>query len=481
MENVEVPSTLNLIPKPREYRQYEGYFTLGNDAQIDVIADDASMAEMIDAAEYIAEVFRTSTGYELPIAEAAQAGSGNITLRLDTEAGYAEEGYSITTTENRVIIEAGTTTGIFYGVQTLRQMLPAEIESEETVTDTAWIVPCSELNDAPEYGFRSMMLDVTRHFFTVDQVKRQLDMLSQYKINTMHMHLSDDQGWRLEIKGEMYGESLDKLRTIGAQTSCNTNGIKAGQYTQEEFKEIIAYANERHIQIIPEFDMPSHAWAALVSLSFLNSTEDGRPVAAGYDNTRPYEGWDVGFNSMECRNEKTYEFIDEVFRQVSEISPSPYIHIGGDEAHVTSHDDYVYFMNRVTEIAKKYGKTPIGWQNYDTAVEDPEGTVTQFWSTGNARFEEGINYVVCPADHAYMDMKYDDDCPYGLEWATHNPVDDSYNWDPTDYGSKDQIVGVETALFTETIATDEALDYMIYPRVLGHAEIGWTAKKTAAG
>ena len=477
VENVEVPSTLNLIPKPREYRQYEGYFTLGNDAQIDVIADDASVAEMIDTAEYIAEVFRTSTGYELPIAEAAQAGSGNITLQLDTEAGYAEEGYSITTTENRVIIEAGTTTGIFYGVQTLRQMLPAEIESEEAVTDTAWIVPCSELNDAPEYGFRSMMLDVTRHFFTVDQVKRQLDMLSQYKINTMHMHLSDDQGWRLEIKGEMYGESLDKLRTIGAQTSCNTNGIKAGQYTQEEFKEIIAYANERHIQIIPEFDMPSHAWAALVSLSFLNSTEDGRPVAAGYDNTRPYEGWDVGFNSMECRNEKTYEFIDEVFRQVSEISPSPYIHIGGDEAHVTSHDDYVYFMNRVTEIAKKYGKTPIGWQNYDTAVEDPEGTVTQFWSTGNARFEEGINYVVCPADHAYMDMKYDDDCPYGLEWATHNPVDDSYNWDPTDYGSKDQIVGVETALFTETIATDEALDYMIYPRVLGHAEIGWTAKE----
>ena len=223
--------------------------------------------------------------------------------------------------------------------------------------------------------------------------------------------------------------------------------------------------------------MPSHAWAALVSLSFLNSTEDGRPPANGYDNTRPYEGWDVGFNSLECRNEKTYEFIDEVFRQVSEISPSKYIHIGGDEAHVTSHDDYVYFMNRVTEIAKKYGKTPIGWQNYDTAVEDPEGTVTQFWSTGNAKFEEGINYVVSPADHAYMDMKYDSDCPYGLEWATHNPVDDSYNWDPTDYGSKDQIVGVETCLFTETIATDEALDYMIYPRVLGHAEIGWTAKE----
>ena len=478
VETAEASSTLNVIPKPSEYTMNEGTFTLGADAEIAVIAeDDGAAAELTNTGEYIAEVFRASTGYELPVVEKTEPENGDITLRLNPDGGYAEQAYAIDTTSNRVIVEAGAPAGIFYGVQTLRQMFPSEIESETLVNDVTWNVPCSSLSDEPEYGLRSMMLDVTRHFFTVDQVKRQLDMLSQYKINTLHMHMSDDQGWRLEIKGEMYGESLDKLRTIGAQTSCNTNGIKAGQYTQEEFKEIVAYANERCIQIVPEFDMPSHAWAALVSLSFLNSTEDGRPPANGYDNTRPYEGWDVGFNSLECRNEKTYEFIDEVFRQVSEISPSKYIHIGGDEAHVTSHDDYVYFMNRVTEIAKKYGKTPIGWQNYDTAVEDPEGTVTQFWSTGNAKFEEGINYVVSPADHAYMDMKYDSDCPYGLEWATHNPVDDSYNWDPTDYGSKDQIVGVETCLFTETIATDEALDYMIYPRVLGHAEIGWTAKE----
>ena len=478
VETVEASSTLNVIPKPSEYTMNEGTFTLGADAEIAVIAEDnGAAAELTNTGEYIAEVFRASTGYELPVVEKTEPENGDITLRLDPDGGYAEQAYAIDVTTDQVIIEAGAPVGIFYGVQTLRQMLPADIESEELVSGTAWTIPCAQIADEPEYGLRSMMLDVTRHFFTVDQVKRQLDMLSQYKINTLHMHMSDDQGWRLEIKGEMYGESLDKLRTIGAQTSCNTNGIRAGQYTQEEFKEIVAYANERYIQIIPEFDMPSHAWAALVSLNFLNSTEDGRPPANGYDNTRPYEGWDVGFNSLECRNEKTYEFIDEVFRQVSEISPSKYIHIGGDEAHVTSHDDYVYFMNRVTEIAKKYGKTPIGWQNYDTAVENPEGTVTQFWSTGNAKFVEGINYVVSPADHAYMDMKYDSDCPYGLEWATHNPVDDSYNWDPTDYGSKDQIVGVETCLFTETIATDEALDYMIYPRVLGHAEIGWTAKE----
>ncbi len=177
---------------------------------------------MLNTGEYIAEVFRAFTGYDLPVVERTTAGSGDITLRLDPDGGYAEEGYSINTTSNRVIIEAGTSAGIFYGVQTLRQMFPSEIESETLVNDVTWNVPCSSLSDEPEYGFRSMMLDVTRHFFTVDQVKRQLDMLSQYKINTLHMHLSDDQGWRLEIKGEMYGESLDKLRTIGAQTSCNT-------------------------------------------------------------------------------------------------------------------------------------------------------------------------------------------------------------------------------------------------------------------
>ena len=124
------------------------------------------------------------------------------------------------------------------------------------------------------------------------------------------------------------------------------------------------------MEIIPEFDMPAHAWAALVSMPMLNSSEDGKPHAGGYDNTKPYQGWYVGWASLECRNENTYIFIDEVFRQLSEISPSMYIHVGGDEAHVTNHDDYVYFVNRVTEIAHKYGKTPIGWQNYDAAVED---------------------------------------------------------------------------------------------------------------
>ena len=234
--------------------------------------------------------------------------------------------------------------GAFRAVQTVRQLLPAEIEKQELVEGVSWDIPCSTVNDKPEYEYRGSHLDVTRHFFSVEDVKRYIDNMAQYKMNKLHLHLSDDQGWRLELKGEMYGESLSKLNTIGAQTSTSINGIKAGQYTQEDYKELVKYAADRYIEIIPEFDMPGHSWAALVSLDFLNSSEDGKPHSGNYDNTKPYEGIDVGFSTFECRNEKTYEFIDQVFRQVSEISPLKYIQ-GGDEVHIQQHHDYA-IMNR---------------------------------------------------------------------------------------------------------------------------------------
>lgn len=468
----------SLIPKPFSYEVSQGSFTLNENAKIEISGKDAEeTASLVNTAEVVVQQFRTATGYALPVASGNEA-AGNIvltTVGADTTLG--DEGYDITATENNVTIEANEPAGMFNGLQTLRQLLPAEIEKAEKVSDVAWEIPCATIHDKPEYAYRGMQLDVSRHFFDVNEVKRQMDLASQYKINKLHLHLADDQGWRLEMKGEMYGESLDKLRTIGATTSTSWNGVtKSGQYTQEDFKELVRYAAERNIEIIPEFDMPSHSWAALVSLEFLNSTEDGKPHAQGYDNTKPYEGVDVGFCSFEAHNEKTYEFIDEVFKQVSAISPSEYLHIGGDEAHSTSHDDYIYFMNRVTEIAKKYGKTPIGWQNYDDIVEDKANTITQFWSTGNAKLKKGINYILSPADRAYMDMKYDKDCPVGLQWAGYNPVDDVYTWDMTDYGSRDQIVGLEAPLWTETVTNTDEMDYMIYPKLPALAEIAWTPK-----
>lgn len=467
-----------LIPKPLEYYINEGEFTLTDETQLFVSADNSEIEDEIykNVGQYLLNKLESPTGFDLTLNKGSFNNNNYIQMNIVDKSNLQGEAYELNVTSEGIVINAGTSAGLFRSLQTLRQLFPAEIEMQEIV-DTDWKVPNCSIYDKPEYDYRGMMLDVSRHYFTVDQVKRQIDLASQYKINKLHMHLSDDQGWRLEMKGEMYGESLSKLKTIGATTSTSINGIKPGQYTQDDFKELVAYASERYIEIIPEFDMPGHTWAALVSLNFLNSTADGKPHSGNYDNTKPYEGIDVGFSTFECRNEKTYEFIEEVIKQVAAISPSKYIHIGGDEAHSTSNADYVYFMNRVTEIAQKYGKTPIGWQNYDKAVTDKENTVTQFWETGNAKLLKDINYVVSPADHAYMDMKYDGDSEFGLTWATMNPIDDSYNWDPTDYGSKDQIVGIEAPLWAETLSSDYAWDYMIYPRLMGHAEIGWTPKE----
>ena len=467
-----------LIPKPVESEFGEGKYTLKPCSRIVVETEiEEDEQALLTTADLLAARLRKSTGYKLPVSNGGST-TGDIVLKTsEAKAELEDEGYTLTANESGVVIEAYEPAGVYNGTQTLRQMFPAEIEKQDVVEGTAWVVKEASIKDKPEYSYRGMHLDVARHFFTVEQVKRQIDLISQFKINKLHLHLSDDQGWRLEIKGEMYGESLDKLNTIGASTSCSTNGYRPGQYTQEDFKELVRYAADHNVEIIPEFDMPAHAWAALVSLSFLNSTEDGKPHAGSYDNTKPYDGWDVGWASLETDNEKTYEFIEEVVKQVAAISPSPIIHLGGDEAHSTSTEDYNYFCSRIVAIGKKYGKTVMGWQNLDKTLtdENKDDAIVQFWSTGNAKMMSGIKYIASPADHAYMDMKYDSGSEFGLTWATMNPVDDSYNWEPTNYGTRDQILGVEACLWSETLASDYALDYMIYPRIAGHAEVGWTA------
>ena len=473
-----------LTPMPLIYEVNDGKWVLNEGTKFYVQGQtDEETKELAKVADYLAAKFRASTGYALEVVEGTTTEGQHIVMRTSAEVeALGQEGYKIDVTTNGVEVTTYTAEGAFRAIQTLRQLLPAAIEKSEVVEDVEWAMPCTHIEDKPEYGYRGMMLDVARHFFTVDQVKRQLDNAAQYKINKLHMHLSDDQGWRLEIKGTIgegdEEESLSNLTGLGASTSCTANGERPGFYTQEDFKEIVRYAQERYIEIIPEFDMPGHAWAALVSMEYLNSTEDGKPHAGNYDNTKPYQGWDVGWASLECNNPHTYEFLEEVIKQVSAISPSKYFHIGGDEAHSTSSEDYSKIMNTVADIAKKYGKTPIGWQHFDNVTNDKEGTVTQFWSTGSAKMNEGVKYVASPADYAYIDMQYPNDSSgLGLYWAAKISPQRAYSWDPTNYGSKDQIIGIEAPLWAETLSSDDAWDHMIYPRLAGHAEIGWTPKE----
>lgn len=455
---------ISIIPKPLSYDSKEGNFILTKDSSIYIKGNtDEETEEIKWVAEFLREKLRIATGFQLNIIEGDKPVKGSIYLTtINSNEDQGIEGYTMKTTPEIIEIIAYKPEGISRGVQTLRQMLPSESDKNTIVTGVEWSVPASIINDKPEYSYRGLMIDVARHFFTVDEVKRQIDLAAQYKINRVHLHLSDDQGWRLEIK------KYPDLTLIGGSTE--VGGGPGGYYTQEEFKDIVRFAMQRYVEIIPEFDMPGHTNAALASYGFLNP--DGKRAAL-------YTGIKVGFSSFMTHSEKTYEFIDDVFNEVSQISPSKYLQIGGDEALSTKKEDYDYFVGRVAKIAQKYDKTAIGWDPIDTSPEIDSSVILQNWQDSNAEArKKEMKMVISIAEKAYLDMKYGEGIPkdFGLDWAGYIPVEKAYNWDPTDYAPKNLVLGVEAPLWTETIATQEQMDYMIYPRLLGYAEIGWTPK-----
>lgn len=452
----------NIIPKPLSYEEGQGEFLLTNDATIFVKGNtDVETDEIYKVAEIMITKLKPSTGFNLNILKSEMVNKGGILLTtLKGEENLGNEGYNIDVNLDNICISAYKTEGVFRGVQTLRQMLPPDIEKSSVVNDKKWSIPVSIIKDKPEYEYRGLMIDVARHFFKVDDIKRQIDIASQYKINKLHLHLTDDQGWRLEIK------KWPDLTSIGGSRGVGMS--KGGFYTQEEFKDIIKYAQERYIEVIPEFDMPGHTNAALASYGFLN--KDGEKKSL-------YSGIDVGFSTLMCHDEKTYEFIEDIIKEVSEISPSKYIHIGGDESHSTKSSDYKYFVGRVSKIVDKYGKIPIGWDPSDTAPEASSNLVLQNWKDSNENAKKkGMKMIISIAGKAYLDMKYDETTTYGLTWAGFNSVIDAYSWDPTNYAPKELILGIEAPLWTETINNSDGMDYMIYPRLIGHAEVGWSSK-----
>lgn len=452
-----------LIPKPLNYEVSDGDFIISESTSIYVKGNsDDESDEINKIAELIRNKFILSTGFNFNIVKGDNVPDGSIYLTtIGGEESQGNEGYKIDIKTNGVKIVAYKPEGIYRGIQTLRQLLPAEIEKDTLVSDVEWCIPVSTITDKPEYSYRGLMIDVSRHFFGADEVKRQIDLAAQYKINKIHMHLSDDQGWRLEIK------KWPDLALIGGSTQ--TGGGIGGYYTQDEFKDLVKYASERYIEIIPEFDMPGHTNAALASYGFLN--KDGK-------KKQLYTGFEVGFSSLMCRDEKTYMLIEDIIKEVTEISPSKYIHIGGDEPQSTEKADYDYFIGRVTKIVEKYGKTAIGWDPSDTSIQASSNLILQNWKDSNTvAKDKGMKMIISLASKTYLDMKYDNNSKYGLTWAGYNSIEDAYSWDPTEYAPKELVLGVEAPLWTETIENSSAMDYMIYPRLLGHAEIGWTPKE----
>jgi hexosaminidase len=381
-----------IIPKPVEYITREGNFLLKPDTVICISGDNKGQTgEIRLVGEYLAGKLRPATGFPIRVTEASQPENGSIYLTtVDADKNLGKEGYRLEVTKDNIILRAYTPEGLFRGIQTIRQMLPAEIEKNATASGINWSIPCAEITDYPTYEWRGMMLDVARHFIKVEDVKRTIDLIAEYKINRFHLHLSDDQGWRIEIK------SWPELTKIGGSTE--VGGGEGGFYTQEEYTELVNYAKERYITIVPEIDMPGHMNAALASYGELNPDGVKKEL---------YTGINVGFSSLMCRSEITYQFINDVIGELAAITPGEYIHIGGDEASQTSEEDYNYFVGRVNEIVKSHGKTAVGWNPIDKSDGIGPEAILQNWS-GDAESAKAKNMkiIMSPPDKAYLDMKY---------------------------------------------------------------------------
>ncbi|MEV4262327.1 beta-N-acetylhexosaminidase [Kribbella sp. NPDC049584] len=447
-----------MIPQPTAQQALaDETFLLEADATIGL--DDPS-AQLI--ADRFAAQLRRSTGYALPV----QGGTGTITLSTSGPESLGAEGYELRADASGVTVTATTAEGLFRGVTTLRQLLPAKAEAD-AAQDGPWEIAGTTISDSPRYEYRGVMLDVTRHFFTVDQVKRFIDLVSQYKLNRLHLHLSDDQGWRIQV------DSWPRLTEHGG--SLQVGGGAGGYYTKAEYADLVQYAAEHYITVVPEIDTPGHTNAALASYAELNKGDQAPDL---------YTETEVGFSSFAIDKDVTYEFLDDVFREVAEQTPGELLHLGGDEAHSTPHSEYLDFVPKAAELVLKHGKRVMGWHEIADGPL-PAGTVVQYWGTEDPKaqvlaqkaVEQGATLVLSPANRAYLDMKYDAETPLGLDWAGLVSVEQSYSWNPATLVPgipASAIIGVEAPLWTETLDDLEKVEFMVFPRLPGIAELGWS-------
>ena len=393
-----------------------------------------------------------------------------LPLQYSKRENLGEGAYRINFADGEIEIQASERNGMLNAVKTLEQVLhfsgaySGDGEGPDSPSGAVYIAEGS-ITDEPRFPYRGFMLDVARHFFPADTVKQVIDRIAAYKINHLHLHLSDDQGWRIEIKG------YPRLTEIGAATE--VDGTPGGFYTQAEYSDLVAYAQSKGITVIPEIDMPGHTNAALAAYPILNV--EGKQV-------EPYTGTKVGFSTFDVDQDSVYVFIDAVVEQLAALTPGPYIHMGGDESNATDHEDYVKFVDEVQQIVRQHGKRAIGWDEVATS-QLAEGTVVQLWAHPEYALraqEAGNPVLMSPATRTYLDMQYDSTSRIGLHWAAYIEVDSAYLWDPATQApgvTDGDILGIEAPLWSETVRTLEDIDYLVFPRLLALAEVGWTPQE----
>ena len=490
---------INLIPQPADIQQSGGFFEI---IKTSTISYDTPGA--LNITGMFSQKLNLSTGFAI---KPQQGSSGSIQFNLNKVPvpTLGKEGYTLVSSANGVVITANEPAGLFYGMQTLLQILPKEIESKTTV-NVAWTVPLVKITDYPRFAWRGLMLDVSRNFFTKEEVEKYIDQMARYKYNTFHWHLTDDNGWRIEIK------SLPKLTEVGAwrvprfgqfggraEPKEGEKATVGGFYTQSDIKEIIQFAKDRFVTIVPEIDVPGHSMAAIASYPELSCTKDPKTkVNPGSSFSEWFNDGTFKMridNTLNPSDEKVYEFLDKVFTEMAAIFPNPYIHVGGDECYkgfwtkdancqalmkkmnMTKPEELqAYFMKRVETILKSKGKKLIGWDEILEGGLAPEATVMSWRGIkgGIEAAKLGHFVVMSPTTFGYLDYQQGEETVEPPIYAGLR-LNKCYSFNPVPEGvDAKYILGGQANLWTEQVVTLHHAEYMTWPRAWALAEDFWS-------
>lgn len=487
----EQDNTISVIPEPMYSRADEGVFTIAKDTKI--VLDDPS-EEMLRIAGFLNEKLSKAAGFELEVISGGPVPKENFIAFMN--AGLPSENYEINVVPGNILVDYGDGAGAFYALQTIFQLLPVEIYSQELQKRVEWTVPCCNIDDKPRFKYRGMHLDVCLHYFDFEFLKKYIDIMAAHKVNRFHWHLTEDQGWRLEIKKYPLLTEKGQWRketVIGSLSSGIYDGIPhGGYYSQEQVKELVKYAAERYVTIIPEIELPGHALAAIACYPELScGLEDHYETA-----TR----WGI-FKQVYCPKESTFEFLEDVFDEVFELFPSELVHIGGDECpkaswRVCPHcqalikklglkDEYElqsYFVTRMEKYINSKGRQIIGWDEILQGGLAPNAKVMSWLGEegGIKAAQQHHEVVMSPHYKYYLDYWQADPDTEPLAMSGPTTLRTMYEYEPVPEvltpEEQKYIIGVEGCVWTEYMPTPERVEYMAWPRMCAIAETGWTRK-----
>ena len=499
-------NTVSIIPEPVSVKLSNGVFTLPKN----VIIEAGSQPQLQQTIAFLRQRLSAATGSTITVTNPATSPTVSLILNRTTDAAIGEEGYRLSVTPKKITISANEPAGIFYGVQSLIQLFPPAIESSTPVANTKWEAPTVEIMDYPRFGWRGLMFDVSRHFFTKEEVKQFIDQMVRYKFNVLHWHLADDEGWRIQIKAfpkltEVGAWNVKKVGYFGtfAAPAADEPRNYGGFYTQDDIKEVVQYAKDRFVNVLPEIDVPGHSLAAVVSYPELSCT----PEASTYKVRSGEEimDWSKGAppialidNTLCPANEKVYDFLDKVLSEVAPLFPFEYIHMGGDECPKnywektpaikqlmqkeglkTMEEVQSYFTKRLEKIVESKGKKFIGWDEILEGGLAPSAAVMSWrgMKGGIEAAKMGHEVVMSPTDFTYIDYMQGDAIIEPRVYATLR-LSKAYQFEPVPDGVDPKYIkGGQANLWTEQIYNMRHQQYMTWPRGWAIAESVWSPKE----